>query len=211
MSKTKKAISSLASWITDWFISHGPTLIAAFIGGGGMAYLASISEPVSKFGVIGWLSIGLVAFFILGATFACFGVWRERSTLAEFTKKSMYVNASNPLSPIHKDEKINLIDFYHPFYKAARNIRFENCDLMGPANIYADGGTFDQCGFNDCEIIIVRTDRPIKGGIHLHRPFLVNCHLYRVTFIMPLEQYQSLPKQMKDGIPVISDGRVGDI
>ena len=211
MSRVTKVLSSVVNWGIGWLITHGPTLIAAFVGGGGMVYLASISEPVSQFGLLGWFSIGLITFLIIGVTFACFGVWKERSTLAEFTKKSIYVNSSNPLSPMHKDEKINLIDFYHPFYKATTNVRFENCDFMGPSNVFADGGTFDRCGFNDCEIVIVRKDRPVKGGIHLVRPFLVNCQLYRVTFLMPFDQYQSLPIEMKKGILVISDGRVGDI
>lgn len=206
-----RAFGSLKSWVVDWLIGHWPTIVAAVIGGGGMAYLASASAFLNKHGPVAWGAVGLSSFLVLAVSLACVGYWKERSALADFARKSTLSVTSNPLSPVHSNERIQLIDFFHPYYKPLTNIRFENCDLMGPASVYSEGGTFDRCGFNQCEVVIVRTDRPVIGGIHLRRPTLVNCNLYRITFLMPVDQFNNLPAEMKSGVPVISDGRVGDI
>ena len=206
-----KAIGSIGSLCVDWVMSNGITLIVALIGGGGMTYLSSISAALNQYGFLAWIAVGLVTFVIIAFSFACFSFWEERRTLSDYTKKSFYSKTSNPLSPQHKNEKVNLIDFYHPYYKAIKNVRFEGCDLMGPVNLYVDGGTFDQCGFNDCEIVIVRSDRLIKGVVPMVRPVFLNCNIYRVTLLMPFDMYNTLPPEMKKGMPIISDGRIGDI
>ncbi|EIC9817015.1 MULTISPECIES: hypothetical protein [unclassified Vibrio] len=211
MSNKVKLIKSIQSLVVDFILTKGPVLLMAFVGGSGMTYLAKVSAPLVPYGPVAWASIGLVSFFLICLSLAFIGMWLEKKALSKFTSKIVETATTNPLSPSHSDRKINLIDFYHPFYKATQNVRFERCDLMGPANLYSEGGSFDNCAFNDCEIVIVRDDRPIRGVVPLVRPMFLNCHLYRITFLMPITQYQALPSEMKKGVPIISDGRIGDI
>lgn len=210
-SDINKAKQSLLAWGWDWFIDHWPTIFVATIGGGGMAYLASLSAIIGRYGAVGWVGVALASALAIALSLACVGYWRERSALADFARKSTLAVKTNPLSPVHRYELIQMGDFFHPFYKPIQNVRFEDCDLMGPAYIYSEGGTFDRCGFEACEIVIVRTDRNVTGGIHLMRPVLVNCRLYRITFLMAIDQYNAMPDAMKRGLPVISDGRIGNI
>lgn len=209
--KLGAAAKSAFGWGVDWLLSNWATLAAAFAGGGGMAYLAAISAPINSYGPIAWGGVGLCSILVIAISLVGFGIWKEKLALANYSQKVATTSNVNPLSHIHKDELIKLVDFFHPYYKPVNNVRFESCDLMGPSNIYFEGGNFDTCGFHECEIVIVRTDRPVRGGIHLRRPVLVNCNIYRATFLMNFEQYCSLPEEMKKGLAVISDGRIGDV
>lgn len=206
-----KIRKSLKSWIGDALIDHWPTITLAIVGSGGMGYLASLSTLISRYGAVGWTTVALASALAIAITLACFGYWKERSALADYARKSTLSVRTNPLSPIHQHELIQMGDFFHPYYKPVQNVRFENCDLMGPANVFAEGGAFENCNFEGCEIVIARSDRRVIGGIHLVRPVLLNCRLYRITFLMTIDQYNSMPQPMRQGLPVISDGRVGDL
>lgn len=207
----RKAKRSLIAWLSDWLIDHWPTLATAAIGGGGMAYLASLSAFINQYGALGWGAIALASALAIAITLACIGYWKERSALADFARKSTLSVKTNPLSPTHQHELIQMGDFFHPYYKPIQDVRFDNCDLMGPAYVFSEGGTFSHCSFEACEIVIVRPDRRVTGGLHLMRSVFVNCRLYRVTFLMTIDQYNDMPEAVKKGLPVISDGRVGDL
>ena len=74
-----------------------------------------------------------------------------------------------------------------------------------------EGGTMLNSQFVDCEAVIVRGDRPIRGAT-LFRVCTINrCKLFRVTFVVNVQMYQALPAEAKAGLTVISDGRVGDL
>lgn len=183
----------------------------AVVGSSGMAYLASISTLISQYGAIAWVGVALCSFLVIGLSLACFSFWKERSAMTDFARKSTFAAKSNPLSKIHSDEMILMADFFHPYYKPIADVRFENCDLMGPANIFVDGGGFHNCGFWDCEVVIIRTDRRIAGCINLVRPMVINCNFYRIIFFMTIDGFNNLRPDLKAIMPIISDGRVGDI
>jgi hypothetical protein len=109
------------------------------------------------------------------------------------------------------NEKVELSDFYHPFFRPVQNVRFEDCDLFGPCLAFVDGCNLSFCEFHDCEYIIARTDRPVLGATRFVNCTFYRCRLYRVTFILNYEAYKSLPYALKAHLPVISDGRIGDV
>ena len=211
MKRKKLFLTAIKDNTVDFLISKAPTLGMAFLGAGGMTYLAKLSEPLNVYGPIVWGSIGLVCFLLICLSLAFVGLYLEKRSIANFTTKIVENASTNPLSPQHQNRKINLIDFFHPFYKPAEHVRFEKCDIMGPANLHSEGGRFNNCAFHDCEIIIVREDRPIRGVVPLREPLFIDCHLYRVSFLMPINQYRTLPQQMRENVIVISDGRIGDV
>jgi len=130
---------------------------------------------------------------------------------ADYLKRKAQASTTNVLNPIHENERINLVDFYHPFYRPTENARFENCDLMGPAWINCDGCQFLHDGFFDCEIVIVRPDRPVGGASQFKFCTFTRSNFYRVTFLMNYESYKHFPDDFRAGIRVISDGRIGDV
>jgi hypothetical protein len=176
-----------------------------------MAYLAYITDWVSSYGPVGWGAIGVVTFLVLAFALYLYGRYQVEAAAAEFTRRKGEAAGANVLSPVHENERINLVDFYHPFYRATENARFENCDLMGPAWVAIDGCNFLHDLFSECELVIVRSDRPIKGASRFRFCTFVRSRFYRVTFIVNHEQFQTFPQEFRAGIPVISDGRVGDL
>lgn len=211
MSYLSKISSSTRDFLVDTLIAKGPSILVAALGAGGMGYLAKISAKIEPYGAVAWGGVTLVSFVMICCSLALLGVWLQKKSIAAFTGKMVETASVNPLEPLHKNKRIQLADFFHPFYKPSQNLRFEECDLMGPVNLYAEGGAFHDCGFIDCEIIIVRDDRPIRGVVPMKHPTFLKCSLYRVTLLMPFSQYNTLPEPMKKGVSVISDGRVGDI
>lgn len=198
------------AWLFDQAIEHWATIVSV-AGGGVMTYLASVSAWLNPYGPVAWGGVGIASFLLMSFAFLVVGWARERYATADYVKTKAAASAVNVLAPTHTNERIELSSFYHPFYRPVENARFENCDLFGPANIHADGCSFLHVGFIDCEIVIVRSDRLIRGATAFKHCTLLHSRLYRVTFLMNEATYKALPEEMRRHVLVISDGRVGDI
>ncbi len=74
-----------------------------------------------------------------------------------------------------------------------------------------DGCQFLWSNFIDCEAVIVRPDRPIKGSHMFRFCTLLRCKIFRVTFVMNHASWLALPQDLRNGLIVISDGRIGDV
>jgi hypothetical protein len=206
-----RIFKSIFSWLGDKFIEHWPVLFAVFVGGGGMSYLASITHWISAYGPAAWGGVGILTILILSFTYFLYANARMKLSSAEYQRRKGEIYGTNVLSPVHENERISLADFYHPFFRPTENARFENCDLMGPALVAVNGCNFLHGSFIDCEIVIAREDRPVKGAMMFGFCTFLRCRLYRVTFIVNIKQYRNFPADMRAGVPVISDGRIGDI
>jgi hypothetical protein len=198
------------SWLVDQAIEHWATIVAV-AGSAVMTYLASISTWLDPYGPVAWGAVCIVSLLILSFVFWVYGTAQQRVAIADYTKAKAASSGTNVLSPTHDHEMIDLSSFYHPFYRRTEHVRFENCDLFGPANIAAFGCSFIRGQFNQCEAIIVREDRPVVNAIGFQYCTFVHFRMYRVTFIMTMEHYARLPAEMRAIVPVVSDGRVGDI
>jgi hypothetical protein len=198
------------SWLVDQAIERWPTIAVVF-GGIAMSYLASISAWLEPYGLVAWGAIGIGTILVLSLAYLCVGAALQRVAVSTYTRSKSMVGTANVLAPTHTHERLDLAAFFHPFYKATEDVRFENCELFGPANMVSEGCTFAHCGFIDCEIVIARQDRPIRGGILFRRCLFIRSKLYRVTLVMPYAMYQALPGEMRNTVPVISDGRIGDV
>jgi len=176
-----------------------------------MTYLASITDWINAYGPLAWGGIGVATFVALTFGLYLYGRYQANSAHADYVNRKAQASTTNVLNPIHENERINLVDFYHPFYRSTENARFENCDLMGPAWINCDGCQFLNDTFFECEIVIVRPDRPVRGANRFKFCTFTRSNFYRVTFLMNHVSYLQFPEDFRAGIPVISDGRIGDI
>jgi hypothetical protein len=209
-----KLFRSAFSWCSDWIVEHWPTLFAALFGGGGMTYLSIITGWIEPWGPVGWGAIGLSSFLIsliaIAIVYYIFAVAKQRSVQSDYVRRQLDAGRINVLSQVYQRERISVSQFFHPFFRKLKQVRFENCDLMGPCNIIVHGSFIDNCEFIDCEIIIARPDRPIKSAVIFEGCHFVNTRVFLVTLILPFTEYNRLSEKMK-GITVISDGRVGNI
>lgn len=193
-------------------VSFGGTIYAvSAFGGIAMAYLAYATDWLEPWGPVAWGAIGIISAVLIASAIFLISISRARLAVTRYTTEATRRNAVNVLAEVHQKEKIILADFYHPYFEPRNNIRFKGCELYGPCSVFFSGGTFNSCGFIDCEIVIARSDRLVRGVTAFTLPYLLNCRLYRVTLFMNIQMFNSLPPHMKSNVPVISDGRIGDI
>jgi hypothetical protein len=199
------------SWLVDQVIERWPQLLAWFVVTGGMGYLAFVSDFLQPYAPFSWGATALLALLILAIIYYVYGAARQKVILAEYTKKKNDAFGVNVMSPTHDHEQIELTQFYHPYMRATENVRFSDCDLLGPSFVYLDGCAIHSGHFGDCDVVIARPDRPIHGAVHLRGCHFIRCHFYRVTLLLTHDAYEQLPLPIKSGLSVISDGRVGDV
>jgi hypothetical protein len=202
---------TIGQWIYDRIANNWPWLLAT-VGGSAMSYLASISKWIEPWGPVGWGAAGLISglllYLLIAWGYLIISRARQSSALAKFAGLKASSASINTLAPTHTHEKIELSSFYHPFFRATENVRFEDCDLMGPSLIVFQAGALMNSHFFECEVVILRRDRPVRG-VTLFRFCTINrCNLYRVTLAMSWEDYQRLPPDFN--LPIISDGTIGD-
>jgi hypothetical protein len=207
----KRAIKAGLDWLWGKAIERWPELVTAVIAGGGMTYLARASAWLAPYGPVAWGGIGLLSMLVVAFAYFLVSLGRARRALSTYVLAKTSAAAVNVLAPIHQDARIELSHFYHPYFQPVENVRFEHCELMGPANVAFFGGTFDHCGFIDCEIVIVREDRLIRGASSFKNCLMMRSKLYRLTLIMNYQSYLLLPGEIRSAVPVISDGRIGDV
>lgn len=207
----KKAAKGLASWAGEKAIENWKAILLILVPGGGMAALAAFSNWLAAYGPVSYGAIGIFTSFLMAIAYVLYGIGARHLAQKNYLEAKTTSKEVNVLAKIFQSLKINLSDFYHPFYAFTENARFEDCHLMGPINLSVQGGTHNACGYVDCEIVIVRADRRVTGITAFKHAFFINCRFYRVTFMMNVQEYQALPDAMKMGIKVVSDGRVGDL
>lgn len=211
MSNSPRSKRKWLPWVLDKAIDNWQGIFTVFIGGGGMTFLASITSFLDPYGPVAYGAIGILSMLLISIALYLYGLYKEKTTTAKYLSKKIDADLVNVLASSHNKERINLIDFYHPYFKPIENVQFEDCDLFGPAYVASDGGNFSGCDFIDCEITIVRGDRPIKGAVLFKLSSFVRCNFFRMTWVMNIDTYNALPQEMKRGVPVISDGRIGDV
>lgn len=206
-----RAWGAIWPWMLEKVFEHSVAIITILFGSGVMAYLAAISEFLRPYAPLSYGVVFLLSLLVFSVSYAIYSWAASRTALVRYARHKTETFTVNVLSPIHEDERIDLMSFYHPFFRKTENARFENCELYGPAYVLFDGCRFDTGIMSECEIVIVRPDRGIKGVTVFCNCTFLRCNFYRVTFLMAFPNYQNFPDGLKRGMPVISDGRVGNI
>jgi hypothetical protein len=203
----KKSLQALAEWSAEKAVDHWPAILAFFVTGGGVTYIASASDWLKPYGPAGWVLFAVLVMLLLTLGYLGYATARVRIASGTFAAIKAEAGTINALEPIHKRQRINLADLYHPFFKTIKNARFEQCELMGPGNIVALGGSsFDGCTFFDCEIVIVRPDTRLIGVMAAFESCVfLDTDLYRVTLLMPRAAWLTLPAGMRAQVPIISE------
>jgi hypothetical protein len=203
---------SLFQWTWDRVANNWPGIII-FVGGSGlMTWLASLTEWAKWLGPLGWVLIAIIAMLIFNIALLLWGVAADKRLLRHFTRAKIEAKALNIMAPSHDFQRLNVSDFYHPQFLPTQNVRFTDCELLGPANLALQGNSHvDGVIFVDCDVIIVRPDRPIRGAVVFSNPTILRGRLVRITFLMNHTQWTQMPQEFRTGVPVISDGRIGDV
>jgi len=204
-------ISALGKWAAGQVVDEWPRIVIFLLGGGGMAYLAYITSWIKPYGPIAYGAAALLAVSILALSGLCISMMRLRFAQASYIAARASTKTANVLEPIHKHERINLIDFFNNLYLPTKDARFEKCELIGPANVSFDGCTMIDCKYSKCEIVLVN-----PGSYAIGASLFRNCHfldstLHGVTIWMTHKAWLHWPEHLRKNLPVVSDGTAGDV
>lgn len=177
-----------------------------------MGYLAAATKWLNVYGPIAWGVAFLLGFLVFGAGWWVVAIAQRVIAQTRFARRREETAAINPLDDHFTRRRINLFDFFHPYYQSIKAAKFLDCELYGPAVIYPMAGTFLNTNFNGCEAVIVKLHTSVIGATGFENCTFERCTFYRVTFLFTKENYLQMKQQLSGKpVPVISDGTVGDL
>jgi hypothetical protein len=179
---------TLGQWVYDRIANNWERLVAIFVAGGGMTYLANITAWIKALGPFGVGGAGLLSALIVWVALSYAKMLRADARLrhvqAEATKKwETQVDSINPLAAEFHTKRIKLLDLKDPVVSKIIGKRFIDCELIGPANIAFFDSNLQTVHFLDCDALIVKEGSQIHNAIALESCILVNvkiinCALY---------------------------------
>ncbi len=186
---------ALGQWGYERIVNNWSLLTALFVGGGGMSYLASISEIIAPFGPVGIGGIGLISALLVWVGLA----WarglranaRERLANARAVEKwKEQTDTVNPLDPEFQRARINIADLAHPVTRRISNKRFIDCQLMGPSNLIIMGKTsLANMDFTNCDLVVVNNKKtiPIYNALLIEECQMIGGEIVSCTIYIPPE------------------------
>jgi hypothetical protein len=176
-----------------------------------MAYLFNVAGIAQEYAPFSYGVVALATFLIICIGYAIYAWGHAKWMLTRFEERRSQSSPINPLAGNFRNVRVQVSDFYHPFFRKTTDAKFENCELYGPAYVFIEGCTLSVGEMHQCEVVIARPDRPTTTVTVFKNCLFTGCSFYRITWIMTYDHYTHLPEEIQKGLTVISDGRVGDI
>ncbi len=186
--------------VSDWFyqriVGNWPWIAATF-GSVGMAYLARLSDWMQPWGAVGWASVGLFFFALIGLTLATIyrlyaGALQRIQSSKTMKNMSENIKGVNPLRESFENEKVSISDFYTPIQTLYKRKTFRNCDFYGPGALLF----FSRCNIDSPSIF--RTDFIVIGEGYFASPIgfedssFYDCRFYGITLLMNAGMAQAI-------------------
>ncbi len=183
---------TLGQWAYDRVSNNWDKIIAIFVGGGGMTYLAAITEWIKVWGPFGIGAAGLLSVLIIwiGLSFAKSiraGAALRRAQSEATNKWKQEVDDINPLASEFHTQRVKLLDLRNPVSPVISNKRFIDCELLGPVNILSTNSRFSDMKFFQCDVAVVKLRTPIANAITLEHCELLGGKIINCTFFIPPE------------------------
>lgn len=194
---------SLAQWAYDKYAAATLSLGA----GGLVSYLAAITDWMKPWGPLG---LGMCFVAVAFITVCGYWIYAKAKFLAfqnrmakQFTERNMVSAAQDEF----KNSRINISDFFSPYYTVLQRKRFDKCQIWGPAQIYfPEGAVLQKCVLQQVQVVIVSA-KIVSGVTVFVNPIFTECDMCNLTWMMNRETYDALVSSYPDmmgGIPVIS-------
>lgn len=181
---------SLGQWAYDRIANNWDRFVAAFIAGGGMTYLASITDWMAKWGPLGLGAAGLAAALAVWIGMALASSLRAKARIRQIEASAVekwkdQVDSVNPLAPEFHTKRLRIADIAHPISQRISNKRLIDCELIGPGNLLlAGGGQMNGVNFTNCDIIIVRDNVPLMNVVVLENVTMLGGTIWNSTILV---------------------------
>jgi hypothetical protein len=184
---------SLSQWAYDRIAGNWQTLVAVFVAGGGMTYLAAITDWAHAWGPLGIGAVGLAAALAVWIGLALGASIRAKATLHKahttaIEKWKEQVDSVNPLASEFHTKRLRIADISHPISNRISNKRMIDCELVGPANLVMIGSSFSHVGFMNCDIAVARDGAMIQNAILLENVTMIGGQIWNCTIFIPSNQ-----------------------
>jgi hypothetical protein len=180
---------SLTQWGYDRIASNWDRLAAAFIGGGGMSYLAAVTDWMAAWGPLGIGAVGLLAALAVWLVLALAAILRAKAKLHQTSANAIekwkeQVDSVNPLAPEFHTKRLRIGDIAHPINQRITDKRFIDCELIGPANIVLAGAALNGASFMNCDMVVARHNAFIQNAVVLERVTMIGGKIWNTTIFI---------------------------
>jgi hypothetical protein len=176
LKRTRALIQEASAYITFWPFVGGTALVSALSG-----YLAHISAWLHPYAPISWLAAAMLGAGIFVSLAA--GVVGIRNAAIDGSIRRRFYEGANRVDPLKRHftrERVNILDLVPPMGGAIEDRTFEDCELIGPANLFitANGqGMLVRNTFVKTDGVSIR-----DGAIPQTATVMLNCRFLRCTF-----------------------------
>lgn len=169
----------------DWAVEHWPYL-AISVSGAAVTAIAAVSKILRPYGVLGWISAGLLTLLILTIVYAVYGWASERRANAIYKGTLSTVPVSvNPLDSNFEGKRIRLSELFSPFSEVYDGKTFRNCEIIGPgAIVFLDQMNLYTPGLYACDLVAVKSAH-IRTAVGFQRSTFDHCKFYNATLFLP--------------------------
>lgn len=166
--------------------------VVTFVSTGVVTWATAVSQFMQTYAPFSWAVAAVLAFFVSSSAMALLGIYKSRKAMADFEDKRSEAQSVNPKRETFTRERINLSDFYHPFFKPTVGVRFQDCDIFGPATIFLTVPFVDAVEFQQCDFVVVTGNSGVHSAMHFDGCFFVRCRFFRIMVLVTQEQLESI-------------------
>ena len=190
----------------DYLAGKWIEIAIAFIGGGGMSYLASITTWLKPWGPVIWFAIGIIFSIIIGLGISSIylikrvGDARKARALLD-TTISRDRDKINPLDRQFSQLIISPNDLFIHYEPVLRAKQFRECHFVGPGvMVFLDRCEMTHNRMTACNYVVFNEENNyrINGALGFVSSMFENCQFINITFIMPSKMARVIIDAVED-------------
>lgn len=150
------------------------------------ALTAKITDTFSSYAPFSWLIAGLAGALICSVI--AFLSTKSLFWFAQAKWARMWSRPSdnvNPLDDSFVRRRILINDFVSPAHWIIESKNFDRCELIGPTLVLLNNVHLHSPQMFDCNFVACKDNYPAHNIVVLKDVNLINCRLYRLTFLVP--------------------------
>lgn len=184
MDRLFKLLEKAQTGYATWKLVTGSAIVTA-IG----VWVASITAWLEAWGPIAWLAGGLTCALVFSILLLVAVTIAEKIWMVLF-KNRYYPKPSdvNPMDIHFLKKRINLLSVFPPVPGPLEGKTFEECEIIGPINIFPIGTLISQCRYVSADYIMVTDDAANNSMIYNARIVkdcrFIKCKFHNVSFIV---------------------------
>jgi hypothetical protein len=199
---------TLGQWIYDRLANNWPLLSSTLGGGAVIVYTASITEWLKPWGPIAYATLGLGAaltiFVIFASFFWLYASGKVKIALSRYSDASLAASTINPLDDNFVKRRIRLSDFANALQRKIRAVKFQDCEIYGPALIFLNGCHFGAADIINCDFVILSDTARPHTLTWFESCIFERCQFCMVTMFVTQDQANQLKQVVGDYMNVIS-------